>query len=138
MSQQEQINLNISLDKTTELVCDECGNPAFQEVVLLRKASRFITGTSQDAMVPIPVFACSKCGQELEQQLADAIAVAQRLNKENKTLKLTNDSLTAENTSLKNDFASAVDRVRYLDGQVKMLESQKKASTQFNDNDKNY
>jgi|TARA_R110000822_G_C15267514_1_gene488869 cell division protein FtsB len=76
--------------------------------------------------------------QELEQQLADAIAVAQRLNKENKTLKLTNDSLTAENTSLKNDFASAVDRVRYLDGQVKMLESQKKASTQFNDNDKNY
>ena len=76
--------------------------------------------------------------QELEQQLADAIAVAQRLNKENKTLKLTNDSLTAENTSLKNDFASAVNRVRYLDGQIKMLESQKKASTQFNDKDKNY
>ena len=76
--------------------------------------------------------------QELEQQLADAIAVAQRLNKENKTLKLTNDSLTAENTSLKNDFASAVDRVRYLDGQIKMLESQKKASTQYSDKDRNY
>jgi len=75
---------------------------------------------------------------ELEQQLADAIAVAQRLDKENKTLKLTNDSLTAENASLKNDFISAVDRVRYLDGQVKMLELQKKASIQFNDNDKNY
>jgi cell division protein FtsB len=75
---------------------------------------------------------------ELEQQLADAIAVAQRLDKENKTLKLTNDSLTTENASLKNDFISAVDRVRYLDGQVKMLELQKKASIQFNDNDKNY
>jgi len=76
--------------------------------------------------------------QELEQQLADAIAVAQRLNEEIKTLRTTNDSLTAENTSLKNDFAGAVERVRYLDGQVKMLESQKKASTQFNDKDKNY
>jgi hypothetical protein len=75
---------------------------------------------------------------ELEQQLADAIAVAQRLDKENKTLKLTNDSLTAENASLKNDFISAVDRVRYLDGQLKMLELKKKASIQFNDNDKNY
>jgi cell division protein FtsB len=76
--------------------------------------------------------------QELEQQLADAIAVAQRLNEENKTLKSTNDSLTAENTSLKNDFASAVNLVRYLDGQVKMLESQKQSATKFSDSDKNY
>jgi len=76
--------------------------------------------------------------QELEQQLADAIAVAQRLNEENKTLKSTNDSLTAENTSLKNDFASAVNRVRYLDGQVKMLESQRQAKTQYSDSDRNY
>jgi len=66
---QEQMNLNISLDKTIELKCDECGNSAFQEVVLLRKASRFITGTSQDAMIPIPVFACSKCGHVNEEFL---------------------------------------------------------------------
>lgn len=76
--------------------------------------------------------------QDLEQQLADAIAVAQRLNEEVKTLRITNDSLTAENTSLKNDFSNAVDRVRYLDGQVKMLQSQKQASTQYSDTDKNY
>ena len=31
--------------------------------------------------------------QELEQQLNEAIAVAQRLNEENKTLKAENDSL---------------------------------------------
>ena len=66
---QQQMNMNISLDKTTELVCDECSNPAFQEVVLLRKASRFITGTAQDAMIPIPVFACSKCGHVNEEFL---------------------------------------------------------------------
>ena len=76
--------------------------------------------------------------QELEQQLNEAIAVAQRLNEEIKTLRAANAELTAENESLKNDFTSAVERVRYLDGQVKMLESQKKASTKFSDSNKNY
>ena len=66
---QQQVNLNISLDKTTEVVCDKCNNSTFQEVILLRKASRFITGTSQDAMIPISVFACSKCGHVNEEFL---------------------------------------------------------------------
>ena len=64
---QEQMNLNITLDKTTGMSCDECGNEVFQEGVMLRKASRFITGTAQDAMIPIPVFACSKCGHVNEE-----------------------------------------------------------------------
>lgn len=58
----EQPQLNISLDKTTAASCDECQNEVFQEGLLLRKASRFLTGTSQDAIIPIPVFICSKCG----------------------------------------------------------------------------
>ena len=69
--------------------------------------------------------------QELEQQLNEAIAVAQRLNEENK-------KLTAENSQLKVDFDSAVERVRYLDGRVKVLESQLQAKTRFSDSDKNY
>lgn len=54
--------LNISLDKTTPIVCEECGNSIFQEGVLLRKASKILIGAQQDALVPIPVFTCSKCG----------------------------------------------------------------------------
>jgi len=76
--------------------------------------------------------------QELDQQLNEAIAVAQRLNEELKTLKAANAELTAENESLKNDFTGAVERVRYLDGQVKILELQKQASTKYSDKDKNY
>ena len=76
--------------------------------------------------------------QELEQQLAEAIAVAQRLNEENKSLKAENDTLKADKVQLQSDFASAVERVRYLDGQVKMLESQRQASTKYSDKDKNY
>jgi FtsZ-binding cell division protein ZapB len=76
--------------------------------------------------------------QELEQQLNEAIAVAQRLNEEIKVLRAEKESLRAENEQLQNDFASAVERVRYLDGQVKMLESQKKASTKYSDSSKKY
>jgi DNA-directed RNA polymerase subunit RPC12/RpoP len=61
--------LNISLDKTTGVVCEECDNQIFQEGVMLRKASRFITGTAQDAIIPIQVFTCSKCGNVNEEFL---------------------------------------------------------------------
>ena len=66
---QQQMNLNITLDKTTSVKCDACENETFQEVVLLRKASRFVTGTPQDALIPIPAFACTKCGHMNEDLL---------------------------------------------------------------------
>ena len=65
----EQQQLNIGLDKTTATSCDEGSNEVFQEGVLLRKASRFLTGTAQDAIIPIPVFTCSKCGHVNEEFL---------------------------------------------------------------------
>ena len=58
----QQMNLNIGLDKTSPLSCDKCGGQVFQEGVLLRKASRLLTGTAQDALIPIQVFACMSCG----------------------------------------------------------------------------
>ena len=76
--------------------------------------------------------------EELEQQIADTIAVAQRLGAENKQLKQINDDLAAANTKLSEDFNSAVERVRYLAEQLKMRESQQTASERFNDNDRNY
>jgi len=59
---QKQVNLNISLDKTISIICDECGNDKFTQVTFLRKVSKFIAGTDSDALIPIPSFACSKCG----------------------------------------------------------------------------
>jgi uncharacterized Zn finger protein len=62
MSKQQEINMNVALKDTTPIVCEECQSEVFQEGVLLRRVSRFVTGTSQDALMPIPVFACSSCG----------------------------------------------------------------------------
>lgn len=76
--------------------------------------------------------------EELEQQLADAIAVAQRLGAENKQLRQTNDELKLANSQLTEEFNSAVERVRYLAEQIRMKESQQTASDRFNDNNRNY
>jgi len=63
------MNLNIGLDKTSPVSCDKCGSQVFQEGVLLRKASRLLTGTAQDALIPIQVFACMSCGSVNEEFL---------------------------------------------------------------------
>jgi regulator of replication initiation timing len=76
--------------------------------------------------------------EELEQQLADAIAVAQRLGTENKQLKQINDNLTLANAKLSEDFNSAVERTRYLADQLRMKEAQQTATNRFNDNDRKY
>lgn len=76
--------------------------------------------------------------EELEQQVAEAIAAAQRVGTENKQLRIENESLKAENIKLREELDLAIERVRSLAGQVKMLDSQKQASTQYNDKDRNY
>ena len=50
---QPQINLDLS--KTTAIDTPS-GNKIWQQGVILRKISKFITGTSEDAVIPIPVF----------------------------------------------------------------------------------
>jgi DNA-directed RNA polymerase subunit RPC12/RpoP len=69
-STQSAPKLNITIDKTTGVVCEECGCNVFTEVLMLRKASKFITGTAQDALIPIPVFACAKCKHINEDMLS--------------------------------------------------------------------
>ena len=76
--------------------------------------------------------------EEVEQQLAEAIAVAQRLGAENAQLKQVNSDLTATNAQLTEDFNGAIERVRHLAEQLRMKESQQTATDRFNDNDRNY
>tara|TARA_B110000858_G_scaffold13550_1_gene13735 strand:+ start:45 stop:287 length:243 start_codon:yes stop_codon:yes gene_type:complete len=49
--QQPQIDL-----KNTTEVKNFNGGSIFQQGVILRKVSRFVTGTDEDALMPIPVF----------------------------------------------------------------------------------
>ena len=52
----------MDLSKTTGVVCESCNGEIFKEVAYIRKASRLLTGQPQDAIIPIPTFACVSCG----------------------------------------------------------------------------
>jgi hypothetical protein len=47
--------MNLDLSKTTAIDTPS-GGKVWQQGMILRKVSKFITGTSDDAIVPIPVF----------------------------------------------------------------------------------
>lgn len=68
MKNTEQPRLNINL-KNTEIVKSEDGNVVFAEGLILRKASKFMTGTAEDAIVPIPVFYDVTSGKILKETL---------------------------------------------------------------------
>jgi len=59
--------INLSLDKTTEVKCDRCDNKTFISAFLLRKINKFLSGTDKDGLLPINVMMCSKCGHVNEE-----------------------------------------------------------------------
>lgn len=50
------------LSQSTPVGCEECGNEYFEQVLHFRKISKFLTGSDKDQIVPVPTYACSKCG----------------------------------------------------------------------------
>ena len=57
MKQQNQQVPQMNVDlKTTEGITNAEGKSVFQSGVILRKISKFVAGTDNDAIMPIPVF----------------------------------------------------------------------------------
>jgi len=59
--QQQNMNLNIDLSKTTPVLTPD-GGQIWQPGYILRKVSRFIVGGNDDAIIPIQVFYDPKTG----------------------------------------------------------------------------
>jgi hypothetical protein len=55
MNQKPQMNVNIDIKNTKAITSPE-GNQVFSEGVILRKVSKFVTGTQEDGVIPVPVF----------------------------------------------------------------------------------
>ena len=64
MNKQQVPQAQIDLTTTTPVISPE-GNSVFQEGVILRKVSRFITGGVEDGIIPIPCFFDIKTGKVL-------------------------------------------------------------------------
>jgi len=58
MSQQQ---MNLDINSTTEIVCENCGNNTFRPIFFIRKLSRFLSPDGLDKVIPIDSLACIKC-----------------------------------------------------------------------------
>ena len=63
--QQQQMNLNIDLKASKPIETGE-GNVIFQQGMILRSISKFITGSDEDSILPIPIFYDPQSGKILE------------------------------------------------------------------------
>ncbi|NPV12799.1 MAG: hypothetical protein HPY57_13520 [Ignavibacteria bacterium] len=61
MQQPHRVSMEM-MKNATEIKCESCGHDTFEEVIKLRKISKLITGSSKDTLIPMPMFACKKCG----------------------------------------------------------------------------
>jgi len=68
MAQQPNLNVNIDL-KNTQPVTSSTGGKVFAEGVILRKVSKFVAGTTEDAIMPIPVFYDVQTGEVVKEML---------------------------------------------------------------------
>ena len=62
----------IDLSKTTGIET-ESGGKIFNQGVILRKVSRFVAGTPEDALLPIPVFYDPETNKILEDSVPPAL-----------------------------------------------------------------
>lgn len=61
-------NIKINPLKYPNVKCDKCGCETFTQAVILKKISGIEVGTgSQDQIINLPVYICTKCGEILEE-----------------------------------------------------------------------
>jgi len=57
---QQQPNVDIS--QTTPVLCEKCNGTYFDQAMVIRRVSAFLTGQGKPGFIPIPVFKCTECG----------------------------------------------------------------------------
>lgn len=62
MSNEQQPQMNVDFSQTTGLECDKCKNDKFVQVFYIRKLSALLSPSGEESLIPVPTFACAKCG----------------------------------------------------------------------------
>ena len=58
----EPVKPNINYADAPYIECEECSHKVFEEKMMIKKISRFMTGAEQDSIMPVPAIVCAKCG----------------------------------------------------------------------------
>ena len=61
MSPQSQ-QVKVDINQATDIECANCGNKFFHQVTFFKKLSALLSPTGQEAIIPIPTYACLECG----------------------------------------------------------------------------
>jgi uncharacterized Zn finger protein len=62
MNNNEQPQMKVDLSQTTSIVCEKCESETFTQVFKMRKLSALLSPAGKESMIPMQVFACTKCG----------------------------------------------------------------------------
>ena len=62
MNNPQQPQMQVDMSQTTAEICEKCENETFTQVYKMRKLSALLSPTGQPTMIPMQVFACTKCG----------------------------------------------------------------------------
>ena len=57
----DNLGLNVNIKDAEEIMCEKCESKIFQEKMMIRKLSKFMTGSDRDSITPIPVIVCASC-----------------------------------------------------------------------------
>ena len=53
---------SVDLTHAKTMECEECQCKAFKQTLMLKKLSPLVSPNGQEAIVPVTVFCCEKCG----------------------------------------------------------------------------
>jgi len=54
--------LNIDLNDVENINCDECKGECFSPTFIIKKMSALVSPSGKEALIPIQMFKCDKCG----------------------------------------------------------------------------
>jgi predicted nucleic acid-binding Zn ribbon protein len=57
----QDTQMKIDLRDQPSVKCEKCDGLFFEEVTMIKKVSKLMTGSSQDTIVPFPTYRCADC-----------------------------------------------------------------------------
>ena len=63
----------IDFSKATEMECQECKGTVFIPANKFLKVSKIVTGTPNDAIIPVELYLCGDCGEIVEELLPNEL-----------------------------------------------------------------
>jgi len=67
--QPQQAQVQVDLRQAETIKCGSCGNYLFIQSFVLKRLSKLVSPTGQEALIPVQVYSCGNCGDVAEGML---------------------------------------------------------------------